>query len=513
MGLLARGERQGLTEAHALDEAWRLLTATNPFPAVLGRVCPHPCEQHCNRGEKDEPVAIAAFERFVGDWGIERNLELTPLAGAVTGSRSIAVVGAGPGGLSCAYHLSRQGHLVTVYESLPQPGGMLRYGVPSYRLSRSVLDAEIARLSRLGVVLRCGVNVGGDLSFEDLRRSHDAVFVAIGAHRGRRLEVSGEDGHGVHSGVEFLRLAHSVAGMSVGERIVIAGDGETAIDAARVANRLGRAKAGPGSKVTLVRALARREQDLDELGQEGIEVVYEAAPVSIERGDGGHVVAVSIQRARLGAPDADGVRLPVRLDGPVSELPADMLIAAVSQVPDWEGLGLLGSPARVEVDDWGRTSREGVWSGGDSIVLGIVAQSIGQGLRAAQSMHAHLCESPLPECVRRQPVSTGRVKLGLYDSKPRSSGHRLTPLESLHNHSAEVEQGITRQQVVYEAGRCLGCGACIGCERCWMFCTPGCFSRSSQPSRAKTQFPLSLDKCDGCDKCAAECPSGFIEMH
>ncbi len=512
MALLARREAYGLSEADALDQAFCLLTTTNPFPAVLGRVCPHPCERHCNRSEKDDAVAVAAVERFIGDWGIDRGLDLALPDDALSTGKSVAIVGAGPGGLSCAYQLLRRGHAVTVFEANPLAGGMLRYGVPAYRLSRSVLDAEIGRLLRLGLTLECGARVGADVSLEQLRDTHDAVFVAIGAHRSRRLEVSGELGGDVLSGIEFLRLAHSAAPLSMGDRVAVVGDGQTAVDVARVANRLGMAAGNGGCSVTLVRAHGRDEQDLAELAVEGIRVVYEATPIAVERDDGGRVMTVKTQRACLGPPGPDGLRLPVGLGEPAEDVPATSLIAAVSQVPDWKGLGLFDGARGVEVDEWGRTPLGDVWSGGDSVALGFVAESVGQGLRSARSIDAELRGVPLGRRSERQPVSTGRVKLGLYPAKVRSSRHRLTPQEGLDNLSAELDQGITQQQVFYEAGRCLGCGACTGCERCWMFCTPGCFSRRTKVEPGEPDFALSLPMCDGCGKCADECPSGFLEM-
>jgi NADPH-dependent glutamate synthase beta subunit-like oxidoreductase len=506
MCVVAQRKKLGLSEEAALDEAWRLVTDTNPFPAIMGRICPHPCELHCNRNEKDGAVAIAAFERFLGDWGIAAHLSLTRSDSAHPTGKSIAVVGAGPGGLSCAYQLARRGHAVTVFEAYPRPGGMLRYGVPSHRLSRGVLDAEIGRLLRLGIVLECNCRIGQDTTIDALRSSFDAVFIAIGAHRGRRLEIPGGQGVDVFSGIEFLRRANSEPQLCFGPKVLVVGDGQTAIDVARVANRLGRPR---GTAITLLRAQTQSEEDLSELGTEGIEVAYSTTPTEIVRSASGRIAEVRAQPARLSDPDGAGVRLPVPVPGETSAFPADTVIAAVSQYPDWEGL--FGGMAQPEVDAWGRTGIDGVWTGGDNIMLDIAARSIGQGLRAALSIDAWLSGRSLADQPRRQPVSTGRVKLDLYEPSPRSSQHRLTPAESLQL-PAEIEQGLTREQAVREASRCLGCGTCIGCERCWMYCTPGCFSKVRGPSRGEPYFTVSLAACDACRKCADVCPSGFIEM-
>jgi NADPH-dependent glutamate synthase beta subunit-like oxidoreductase len=205
LNTISQHTKVGKSLDDALDEAFRQLTATNPIPAVLGRVCPHPCETDCNRKEKEAPVGINSVERFLGDWGIERKLPLPALAPPRSQREKIAVVGSGPAGLSCAYHLARRGYPVTIFESLPEPGGMLRYGIPDYRLPRDVIDAEVKRIAALGVEIRCGTTVGKDVDFDALQKEYDAVFVAIGAHQGKKIRVEGEDGPFVYTGTGFLR--------------------------------------------------------------------------------------------------------------------------------------------------------------------------------------------------------------------------------------------------------------------------------------------------------------------
>jgi NADPH-dependent glutamate synthase beta subunit-like oxidoreductase/ferredoxin len=520
---IALRDKHGESLEQAWDKAWMIEVDTNPYPGVMGRVCPHPCESACNRTHKDGAVAINSVERAIGDWGIKRGLKLPVINDEKPFAEKIAVVGAGPSGLSCAYQLVRRGYKVTVFDAFEKPGGMLRYGIPAYRLPREVLDAEIQRILELGVELKSGTSIGVDVTLEELREQFDAVFVGIGAHTGKMMGIPGEDGPGVYTGTEFLNRANSGTDVGVGGKVVVIGGGDTAIDAARVSLRLGPDAAAVsrrlGAEVTILYRRTRAEmpaieREIEEALEEGIRLEYLAAPVKVVRGEDGKIAKLVIQRMELGEPDDSGRRRPVPIEGDVYEIEADTLIMAVSQAPDWATLGggieIKGS--WLEVDEWGRTGTEGIWSGGDTLTLGLATISIGQGRKAAESIHAKLRGTEPRNAVERPGIAKDRILLDWYDAKPRAERKVLSPDERLANPLQEMDLGTTHEEAIEETTRCFSCGLCFGCENCWMYCQSNCFKKIKELSPGH-YYDIDLSTCDGCKKCAEECPCGFLELY
>jgi len=504
---IAQAERLGKSSDEAMREAWEILVDTSPFPAVCGRVCPALCERQCNRTEKDGAVGINAVERAIGDFGIERGLPLPRISGEPRAQR-VAVVGGGPSGLSCAYQLARRGYPVTVFESTEKAGGMLRWGIPGYRLPESVLDAEIQRILELGVELRTGVRVGTEPTLDALRTEYDAVYVALGAQQGVSLGVDGEDGRNVYSGVDFLSRFHHGERLDMGDNVVVVvvGGGDTAIDAARVCKRL-------GATVTILYRRTRAEmpaiaEEVEEALREGIQIEFLAAPAGFRK-EGDRVVAMRCIRMELGEPDASGRRRPVPLAGSQFEIPASAVIAAVSQAPDFTGFEpLIDGQNWIGVDPQGRTAVDGVWAGGDVVALDLVTTAIGHGRRAAEGIH-HAFAGVATANGKMAVIRADRMLLDHYPTSARHHPVLLPPEERLGTVDREVSLGLTAEDVVAEAGRCMSCGYCMDCEKCWMYCQDQAIEKPSQKGQL---YGFKLQNCTGCSKCAEICPCGFIEM-
>ncbi|MEJ2009955.1 MAG: FAD-dependent oxidoreductase, partial [Acidobacteriota bacterium] len=407
-------------------------------------------------------------------------------------------------GLSCAYQLARRGYPVTVFEAFSKPGGMLRYGIPQYRLPREVLDAEIQGILDLGVELKCNQVVGDGISLETLKNEYKAVFVGIGAHKGLKLGVPGEDAPNVFTGTQFLNEVNRGEAVNLGNKVIVIGGGDTAIDAARVSKRL-------GASVTILYRRSRQEmpaikEEIEGAIEEEVDIQFLAAPVEILTSEG-KATGMRCIRMELGEPDASGRRRPVPKPGSEFDLEATAIIAAISQEPEFAGFnGLHQGKDWIKADEWGTTGVEGVYAGGDDVELGLVTIAISQGRFAAEAIDARLRGKTAEKPILPGIIKTDRMKLGYYEGSSPHAGSRVPVAE--RDMESEIEQGLSEADAMAEAKRCMSCGMCMDCETCWMFCTNNCFVKLPKGEHYK----IKLELCNGCQKCAQECPCGYIEM-
>jgi heterodisulfide reductase subunit A-like polyferredoxin len=486
-------------------EALEVVKQYNPFPAAVGRVCNHPCEDECSRGKLDGPVAICALKRFVADWFHEHPEEQGEYAEKVFSperkQERVAIVGAGPAGLSAAHHLARMGYGVTIFEALPVAGGMMRVGIPAYRLPREVLQREIDDILKLGVELKLNTPIRNIDRL--LEAGYRAAFLAIGAHEPQKLGIPGENVGGVHHGVPFLQgvsLAERAGVMEgfedkfiiafgipiaprVGEKTVVIGGGNTATDAARTALRLG------AKEVKILYRRSRAEMpanswEVDEAEKEGIQLQVLTAPVEVLEADG-HVSGIRCVRMELGEPDESGRRRPIPIEGSEFFVPADTMIAAVAQAPEAsfleESTGLEITPSGTFVVDPKtlETTKPGVFAGGDAAKgPGTLIEAIADGRRAALCIDRYLRgvelltpreELPLPVVELSEEEIRERVERGEVDLRPRVDIPTVG-VEERTRDFREVELPLTEEQARAEAARCLSCALCSECYRCVEVC-------------------------------------------
>ena len=502
---VAQHDQVGLSKEEAYTRAWYAIVECNPFPATMGRICPHPCETDCNRKDKDGAIAVNALERFIGDWAIEEGLSL-PVLEADAKSESVGVIGAGPAGLSFAYQMQRRGYVATVYDRHKAPGGMLRYGIPNYRLPRKVLEAEVTRISDLGVRLQMQTRVGTDLALSTLQSQHHVLFIGLGAQTGKQLGVAGEEGSGIWTGTDFLRRHNSGENIPLGTNVVVVGGGNTAIDVARVARR-------KGADVTILYRRTRDEMpaidiEIDEALTEGVRIEYLSSPTAFFRTDSGDLTGIQVQRMRLCEPDDSGRARPIPIEGAMFTVLASSIVTAISQDPDWSSLDAL-RPEGEWLQPADRPDSP-ILAGGDVTGLNIASHAIAQGRAAAERVHARLRGLPEPKIEPNgAAIGTERVKTDFYPTSPRVSIPELEVEKRLADPAREASATISEDEFLQEIGRCLSCGSCFGCLHCWMYCNARGFTRLESPLPGR-YFALSLDVCEGCGKCIDVCPCGYL---
>ena len=449
VGLIANGE---------YDSAIKLIKNKIPLPASIGRVCPHPCEKACRRKNVEEPINIAQLKAFAADMDLKSDSYMPDLM--VRTGKKVAVIGGGPAGLTAAYYLNIMGHSVTVYDMMDKMGGMLRYGIPQYRLPKEVLDKEISLIEKSGVKLVNNVKLGKDFTIESLKAENDAVIVAVGAWKSSSMRTPGEDLQGVYGGIDFLRAVIQKNPPEIGEKVAICGGGNTAMDACRTAVRLG------AKEVYVVYRRTRNEMpadklEIDEAEEEGVIYKFLTNPISFN-GEDGKVKSMTLQIMELGEPDASGRRRPVPVEGKTEEIAVDSVILAIGQKlvqGDVEELKL-NERGNIEADpDFFTTSIEGVFAIGDATNRGAsIAIEIGEADRCAKAVDAYLNGQAFDA---RVPYISKRDESKI-DYSDREKQSRITPkvlpADVRNKNFDEVSLGFTEDEAKAEASRCLECG-------------------------------------------------------
>ena len=483
-------------ESGDYEKAWRSLTENNPLPAIMGRVCYHPCQGGCNRQFVDSSVGINAVERFLGDEALKRGWAFEKPA--KSSGKRVLVVGAGPSGLSAAYHLARLGHTVEIHEAGPLAGGMMRFGIPKYRLPRDVIEAEVQRILDLGVKLKLNTKIA---NIADAMKAgkFDAAFLAVGAHIGKRAFIPAADATRIVDAVSVLRSMEGEEKPMLGRRVVVYGGGNTALDVARTAKRMGAEEAIIVYRRTREKAPAH-DSEIEEALQEGIMVKWLS---TIKQADEGEI---TIEKMAL---DDKGFPQPT---GEFEKLAADSVVLALGQDVD---LGLLEGVPGLEVKDGVvqvgpnmMTGHEGVFAGGDMVPSErTVTVAVGHGKKAARHIDAWLAGETYAPPPKHEVATFDKLNTWYYSEAP----HQVRPvLDIIRRQSTfeEVVQGLDEGNAQFEARRCLSCGNCFECDNCYGVCPDNAVIKLGPGKR----FQFNFDYCKGCGVCATECPCGAIKM-
>lgn len=478
--------------------AWSALVENNPFPAISGRVCHHPCESACNRAGYDEALAICALERHVGDWALAEGWQF-PQAPLSQGR--VAIVGGGPSGLSAAYQLRRRGYAVAVYETRQELGGLLRDGIPPYRLPRAVLDGEIERILALGIDVHAGVALASTEQFAELRAQYDALYLAMGARRQKRLAQLDYRQPWVVDGAAYLAASNAGTPPALGKRVVVIGGGSAAMDVARSARRAGH-EVSVLALESEAQMPAQREEVVQAL-EEGVALLGGVLVRSVSAAQGGPVKLCCLRvQFRTGPldfqriPDSDFV------------LEAEAIVPAIGQDPELAPLrpllDLEGELIRTNAQH--ATSLGGVFAGGDvASNARFVTQAIGMGKDAALEIDCRLQGKPAMHAEQEAPVPPGAINTFYHPPAGRAASAALAPWQRMPGY-AEVKAGLAAEQALAEAARCFSCGRCTLCDNCLKYC----------PDMAVRRIPggyaIAADYCKGCGLCVRECPTGSIVM-
>ena len=483
-------------ESGDYQRAWRLLVEDNPLPAVMGRVCYHPCEDACNRGKLDAAVGINSVERFLGDYAIDKGWKFDPPA-APSGKR-VLVVGAGPSGLSAAYHLARLGHAVSIHEAGPLAGGMMRFGIPKYRLPRAVLEAEVRRILDLGVELKLNAKV--DRILDTVRAGgFDAAFLAVGAHIGKRAYIPAGASARILDAVSVLRSMEGEAKPLLGRRVVVYGGGNTAIDMARTAKRLGATDAIIVYRRTREKMPAH-DFEVEEALQEGVMIKWLS---TIKQAGASALVVEKMQLDETGFPQPTGELETLEADSLVLALGQDVDLSLLNGVP-----GLEVADGVVKVGPNMMTGHAGIFAGGDMVPSErTVTVAVGHGKKAARHVDAWLRGTRWAKPPAHELAEYDKLNTWYYSDAPKTVRPMLDALRRQSTFD-EVLGGLDETNALYEARRCLSCGNCFECDNCYGVCPDNAVIKLGPGKR----FRFNYDYCKGCGLCVAECPCGAIKM-
>ena len=476
-------------------KAWKHLTIDNPFPAVMGRVCYHSCEGACNRGKLDEAVGINSVERFLGDEAIKLGWQFTPVE-RDTG-KHILIVGAGPSGMSAAYHLRRFGHRVTIYEAGPLLGGMMRFGIPKYRLPRDVLDAEIKRILDLGIEVKLNTKV--DHILESMKEGKfDAAFLAVGAHIGKRATIPAGDAAKIVDAISVLRSMEGEEKPMLGRRVIVYGGGNTAIDVARTAKRMG------AEPIIIYRRTREKmpahDFEVEEALQEGVMVKWLS---TIKQAGESSITIEKMTLDDKGSPQPTGEFETIEADSLVLALGQDVDLGLLNNVP-----GLEVSNGIVQVNSNMMTGYSGIFAGGDMVPADRnVTVAIGHGKKAARNIDAWLSGVTYTPASKHELASFERLNTWYYADAPKTIRPMLDIIRRQSTFD-EVQGGLDETNALFEARRCLSCGNCFECDNCYGVCPDNAVLKLGSGMR----FEFKYDYCKGCGICASECPCGAIKM-
>lgn len=485
------------------ERAWYKILEDNPLPGVTGRVCYHPCESKCNRAFYDDAIAIHSIERFVADQNLDKHI---PHLIDTLKSEKIAVIGSGPAGLSCAYHLVRRGYRVTIFEAEKEAGGMLRYGIPQYRLPRNILDKEIGDILNLGVELRTNSKIGEDVPWSELEK-FDAVFIAVGATKSKKIGIDGERLERVFTGVDFLHELNTGSIPKVGEKIVIIGGGNTAIDVARSSVRLGK-------DVSILYRRTRKEmpavpEEIEEAEKEGVKFEFLVAPLRII-GENGFVKGIEMQKMQLDEPDESGRRKPVPIKGMEFVVEADTVITAIGEDPDLSFIpySFLKKGIRIFVDEAHSTGVPGIYAGGDAATnpYGTVVNAIRAGKESAESIDEFLGWKLNNSSQSSIVVKPEDINTFYFPHEKRLKTPRISLTRSKRSFR-EVNKKIREEQAIREVDRCFSCGTCLHCDICLTFCPDVAISKDEFG-----EYKIDYEHCKGCGICVNECPRNAMQL-